>query len=1275
MKNNYLNLLQIVGILLIALVITGCTKNKEPIITGIEVTTNPTKLTYAPGESFDPSGMVISLVYSDKTKKVTDTYQIDKTGPLSLTDQVITITVDKFSTTINITVSERITTITDVEVRPKENAKYIRTMQVSLYLEYREVYSDGTFGSYSTLVEEDIVKKEIVESKLKVTVSLFIQNVEYEKEVLLEIDDSYLSISELLTKEVSEECYIINGILVGIASTNSHVEYLLMDSQSKEIIGVRGLEGTGKINDFTLDTSGFTIGDELRIPVKLIKAEENITYSDSNKIYASYLGGTDYEMAIISKNNQLRINHEEAITINNQDELRAFLTSENRINHFYKVVKLHGKLNYIYYESSKQYRFFFDGVTSLQEQKIDNCSPCFASGAHYYTLGKTIGELLFNQDGFAPADWADPAELTKDIYAVFMGGNGYYHEFVILNEDDVVEIEPTFLNYTFTEPTNLTYMLNGILDLTGGAIIANYDYGMPQIIPLTLEMLTEIPDLTTTGVKLITGSYDGYEFSFEISVIDKIVEKIELNTSLTETIFSYRDGIETVINEICRQELRITYENAEPEIIAISENMVTLNGDFEVGNLEFIVTYLNKTITIFVTVELNLTSVSELKTKEPNAELFYDLTGIIIGQAFISGTVSAPANGEILIKDLNSNNVIGIRGLLTSTTKLSDLGLAVGDEVIIQVSVSKYTANETYSEYGKIYASSVPLKEVMVISHNNSTQLDIEEATNILCQTDLNNFLKDALTRSTNVYQLIKLGAGATLANSSLDTDSAYITFTGISVATVKIDGLSPFLHEMNQALTLGENTYLNAIFGEGVTRNVNFGKENGGNVLDKDIYLLYIGGQGKYYHQFILLDESYVSDTASKNLRDIVFIAPTKQVYTLNEELDLTGGKIEYQYYYEEHNEIVELSSVIGYYDMSKPGTKTITFTLDDRVFSYEIIIVEGDASALEIVTMPIITSYMPHTTLEELDLTGGILRVIYDEIGSILVPMEKAEITYPADIFSYYLGDVTFMLTYNNVSCEITFTFKALTITEFLSATVSKTYDITGIVVGPVSSQGAIELLIKEKNSTKVLGIYNTGLVGTTALPTLDTTILKPGDEIIASVKLVETTADGAHKGKLYANGIDKDTFIAKLEVISENNDQTINLETSIVTVITTQEELVKFLNNPTRFYTYVKLVGIKAISYTSGASRFYRFFFGNDVTSLTTQKVNNASPVFNFNIAEYYLTNAFDSYFDNPTSTSYQDPITTIYDIYALFVGGNSYYQAFIPLNDSWLVSPVI
>lgn len=63
----------------------------DKVSTGIEVTTPPNKLTYLAGESFDPTGMVVSEIYNDGSETPISGYTWSPNGALGSDDEKITV--------------------------------------------------------------------------------------------------------------------------------------------------------------------------------------------------------------------------------------------------------------------------------------------------------------------------------------------------------------------------------------------------------------------------------------------------------------------------------------------------------------------------------------------------------------------------------------------------------------------------------------------------------------------------------------------------------------------------------------------------------------------------------------------------------------------------------------------------------------------------------------------------------------------------------------------------------------------------------------------------------------------------------------------------------------------------------------------------------------------------------------------------------------------------------------------------------------------------------
>ncbi len=101
---------------------TACAP-KAPELTGIEITTAPTKVEYILGEKFDPAGMVVSKKFDDESKTAlnAEEYTWDLKNELKLSDKKVTIsykTEEKtFTASVNIKVTNDIKSV-DVVTEP-----------------------------------------------------------------------------------------------------------------------------------------------------------------------------------------------------------------------------------------------------------------------------------------------------------------------------------------------------------------------------------------------------------------------------------------------------------------------------------------------------------------------------------------------------------------------------------------------------------------------------------------------------------------------------------------------------------------------------------------------------------------------------------------------------------------------------------------------------------------------------------------------------------------------------------------------------------------------------------------------------------------------------------------------------------------------------------------------------------------------------------------------------------------------------------------------------
>ena len=109
----------------------------EKVVDSISVKTQPSKLVYEPGETFDGSGMVLTVNYAGGTSEdITNGWAINPAGALNLTDTKVTVTYGGKSVDVAITV--------------KTIAKYTITFMANATDKIADViYNEGETPSYS----------------------------------------------------------------------------------------------------------------------------------------------------------------------------------------------------------------------------------------------------------------------------------------------------------------------------------------------------------------------------------------------------------------------------------------------------------------------------------------------------------------------------------------------------------------------------------------------------------------------------------------------------------------------------------------------------------------------------------------------------------------------------------------------------------------------------------------------------------------------------------------------------------------------------------------------------------------------------------------------------------------------------------------------------------------------------------------------------------------------------------------------------------------------
>ena len=740
--------------------------------------------------------------------------------------------------------------ILGIEVEQKSTENYVRTSNVEDYLKYKIVYSNSTYSEYYDVTKANVTACEVSNSKLNVTVSTTIANVKFSDNISIEFVEDVKTVVELKSQAVDGE-YLVSGIVSAIATTVNQNEVVLLDKVTGNAISVVGL-GTGNVYNATYYLDGIEIGDEIVIPVALRKSLTDSTSANSNKLYAEFIGGNYLDLAVVTSENA--ITYETAQTvIDNQEDLETFLSAQNRENNVYKTVKFTAQVNYVMDSNYEIYNFWMynKSVQVNDDLQISGLIPSISNASTYLTYDKTFGEIMFGNSHASSMNLLAPEYAVKEFTALYLGGNDKYAQFVLVSQN-AVELTPVLTGVNFTKPTKLNYVIGDEVNLAGSQLELIYDIKSSETIEVTASMMT-IPVLDTAGNFEIKGVYEGFEFSYEITVFDAQVESIELYSNATKSTYTHRDTFESI--DLTGAQLKVEFDNETIDYVDITKQMIDLSisDEWKIGTVNYKVTYLENTVDLPIVYENTALTVSQFKAGVVGTS--YDLTGIVVSP------VATGTTAEILIKEKNTENYISIvnsgcagsaKALALDTTVLKP-----GDEIVVNVTLKQLTTGTTgnlYRHYADATDYNTFVSSLKTLSTGNNYDFDFDSAITISTQQGLKNFLSDTEGRA---YKLVKLSGIKAV------RVSARYSAIFFSEATTKAQVQYNDAWVVLDRQTSNQFVTLNNYFPNVGSSSTSITYENPAST-DYDMYALFIGGPSGYYSFIVLGSSWFVTPTVA---------------------------------------------------------------------------------------------------------------------------------------------------------------------------------------------------------------------------------------------------------------------------------------------------------------------------------------------------------------------------------------------------------------------------
>nr|MCR4959990.1 bacterial Ig-like domain-containing protein [Lachnospiraceae bacterium] len=212
---------------------------------------------------------------------------------------------------------------------------------------------------------------------------------------------------------------------------------------------------------------------------------------------------------------------------------------------------------------------------------------------------------------------------------------------------------PSITGIKVTVPTKTEYFLGEELDITGGKVTAEYDYGEPVTVDLTADMVSGYTR-TKLGEQTITVTYEGFTKTFVVTVKAISITKIEV-TAPAKTTYLVGENLNLEGGKIT-----VYYDYGNPAEVKLSEGTIIDFDNTKTGKQTLTVIYKEFTATFEVTVASS--KMTGIKVTAPTKVEYYvgedlDLTGGKITVSYDKADSEEIALTESMISGYDKNKV------------------------------------------------------------------------------------------------------------------------------------------------------------------------------------------------------------------------------------------------------------------------------------------------------------------------------------------------------------------------------------------------------------------------------------------------------------------------------------------------------------------------------------------------------------------------------------------------------------------------------------------
>lgn len=472
---------------------------RQPI--GLEVTTPPDKLQYIEGQTFDPTGMVVSVLYDNDTKEpVTDYRCSELTGTAGA--QTITISWKGLTTTLEVTVAAKTLQRIEIASLPDKQVYVEGQAWDPTGLQVKAVYDNG--------IEENITGYTVegydpTVGVKKMTVRWGGMSAHFEVEVV-----PRAPVSIAVTKKPNKQSYI-EGQAFDPAGM---VVAVLYNDGTEEAIGdyqIGGYDSTPGTKTITVTYGGFRTSFTVTVRSKQL-ASIAVTTPPRR---TAFVEGTELDTAGMVVTLTYDNGNTQAITSGWTETADLSRVGQTQMTIAY------GGLSTTYPITVTAKTLQRIAVTKLPSKTRYIQGEAFSSAGMAITAYYDNGATENVTDKVRITGYSGSTVGEQTITVAYEGKTAVFK--VTVSAKSVASIAMK------SNPSKTTYLAGEALDLTGAKITVRYNNNTAEDIAVTAAMVSGY-NANQVGSQTVTVRYQGKTTTFKVTVNSRVPDGITSGT-------------------------------------------------------------------------------------------------------------------------------------------------------------------------------------------------------------------------------------------------------------------------------------------------------------------------------------------------------------------------------------------------------------------------------------------------------------------------------------------------------------------------------------------------------------------------------------------------------------------------------------------------------------------------------------------------------------------------------------------------------------------------